>query len=959
MKSFKVILTLIALLLAVEVRGQDSLGVTLVSSTFDYWMGCNSAVVFGDRIFLANGGGGLRQISLDNDQITVEARYKSVRPSFIARMNDYLVANESSRGRIVVLDPENPRRMISQVALEGLYSHQGGMQLSRFVLNENLLFTRRISPNGWQLQSLYIIDFENIENPVVADTIFLNGDISSFASSGNLLYVGVARWVNRDYEWRLEVFDIAEPTRPEMIASHLFESEIKGIAIQDTLLAVTVENLGGGDDALVLYGVADPERLEQVGVLQLNWPGRVWFDNDLIYAFEAYREFVRINIANPANPQITGRSPEYQGIQDLLILDDKLIVTVDGEWLGENILGGVIVFRPGQNNIPLITRYFSLGQIHRLVETEHFNFLVEGRMMIYEIDQRNTLFPCIRTIDFADPTSPRILRSLVTFGSYDDWSYEDVAANAEVAFYANSNNDGASIELDDGNRLREIGEFERSKAVALRDNTLFSQTDGQIQILNVADPANPEQIGQIDIANDFACKLSFLGDTLVVVLGGISFYDLTDPANPEQIGEGINSSYGNPAINDGLLYHSVAIERNMFLDILDISNLEDIHQVSRTQIEEGGNCYFYQGHLLICFKNQLQVYDVSDPNSPRLTGFYGSDEWFGDLFLRDRFAIISHLTHLSTYDISAALGEAIPPVFHDPPVELFFSETDTVRFDLFAVDLNGDSLVLTMRDQRLPELGAVFTDHGNGQGSFYWPTNYDYAGGYQPWFAVSDGQSEANCLVTIMIENVNRLPSIPRQIMPLDDSPISEDSLVMFVWSRSRDEDDDRLNYLLRIDGANDYFYYNTGSDTLHESPRSDLIYLLGDSLQPITWRVSVTDGIDTVYSDSAFTMLPPLTTSEFILQPSAFSLSAFPNPFNSSTTITFSVQQASPPVKLAVYDLSGRLVADLLDRQGRLSYGAGDHKVVWDAAGLPSAIYFVRLESKHTSLSQKVVLMR
>ncbi len=87
--------------------------------------------------------------------------------------------------------------------------------------------------------------------------------------------------------------------------------------------------------------------------------------------------------------------------------------------------------------------------------------------------------------------------------------------------------------------------------------------------------------------------------------------------------------------------------------------------------------------------------------------------------------------------------------------------------------------------------------------------------------------------------------------------------------------------------------------------------------------------------------------------------LSVYPNPFNSKTTITFTVQQASQPVRLTIYDLSGRLVADLLDRRRGLSYGAGDHKVVWDAGDLGAGVYFVRLNADEKSSLQKVLLVR
>jgi len=88
---------------------------------------------------------------------------------------------------------------------------------------------------------------------------------------------------------------------------------------------------------------------------------------------------------------------------------------------------------------------------------------------------------------------------------------------------------------------------------------------------------------------------------------------------------------------------------------------------------------------------------------------------------------------------------------------------------------------------------------------------------------------------------------------------------------------------------------------------------------------------------------------------PSSFELfTAYPNPFNSSTTITFSVGQVSQPVKLAVYDLQGRLVDELVNV--RLS--AGRHTAVWDGASLAAGVYLIRLESEgKTAVSKGVII--
>ena len=82
--------------------------------------------------------------------------------------------------------------------------------------------------------------------------------------------------------------------------------------------------------------------------------------------------------------------------------------------------------------------------------------------------------------------------------------------------------------------------------------------------------------------------------------------------------------------------------------------------------------------------------------------------------------------------------------------------------------------------------------------------------------------------------------------------------------------------------------------------------------------------------------------------------LSVYPNPFNPSTNIEFSLSQSSN-VFMSVYDVNGRLIKLLINDE----FSPGVHSFSWDASNYPSGIYFVRLVSDDISISQKLVLMK
>jgi hypothetical protein len=97
------------------------------------------------------------------------------------------------------------------------------------------------------------------------------------------------------------------------------------------------------------------------------------------------------------------------------------------------------------------------------------------------------------------------------------------------------------------------------------------------------------------------------------------------------------------------------------------------------------------------------------------------------------------------------------------------------------------------------------------------------------------------------------------------------------------------------------------------------------------------------------------LSVSDDRQNPTSFGITGvYPNPFNSTTSITF--QTANPSqVSLAVYDLNGRLVDVMIDE--RLS--GGIHAFSWQPESLASGLYIVRLDAGGMAQTRKVVLMR
>jgi len=90
-------------------------------------------------------------------------------------------------------------------------------------------------------------------------------------------------------------------------------------------------------------------------------------------------------------------------------------------------------------------------------------------------------------------------------------------------------------------------------------------------------------------------------------------------------------------------------------------------------------------------------------------------------------------------------------------------------------------------------------------------------------------------------------------------------------------------------------------------------------------------------------------------LLPSGFSLSSnYPNPFNSSTTISYTLPHPAD-VTLDIYDILGRKIETLVNKQ----QPAGYHQVVWNADDFTSGVYFYKLATGDFAESKKMLLIK
>jgi hypothetical protein len=156
-----------------------------------------------------------------------------------------------------------------------------------------------------------------------------------------------------------------------------------------------------------------------------------------------------------------------------------------------------------------------------------------------------------------------------------------------------------------------------------------------------------------------------------------------------------------------------------------------------------------------------------------------------------------------------------------------------------------------------------------------------------------------------------------------------------------------------RADGVRLLIYSNTGAVI---NPGTTQLLRIGDAE-----NLSL-DPSEIAISDAVGGLAEAIVTHELPL-PETFGISAcYPNPFNPVTTIRFTMP-TDESVTLSIYDITGRLVAKLVN--GNLT--AGYHEITWNgtnAAGkkVTSGVYFAKLTADSNAFNtsvEKIVLLK
>jgi hypothetical protein len=150
--------------------------------------------------------------------------------------------------------------------------------------------------------------------------------------------------------------------------------------------------------------------------------------------------------------------------------------------------------------------------------------------------------------------------------------------------------------------------------------------------------------------------------------------------------------------------------------------------------------------------------------------------------------------------------------------------------------------------------------------------------------------------------------------------------------------------------------HFNYESQLEYTDTEYSITYPTGAQLQYYVKAAFVDDGLSSptnTVTTSGMINLKDKSENKFISY--GYSLSSnYPNPFNPSTMITYTLPENSFVI-LKVYDVLGRDIVTLVNENKE----AGNHSVMFNASGLPSGIYLYKIQSGNFLEIRKMILQK
>ena len=524
-----------------------------------------------------------------------------------------------------------------------------------------------------------------------------------------------------------------------------------------------------------------------------------------------------------------------------------------------------------------------------------------------------------------------------------------VAYHAEWSVYGMTMFEDLLI-LSGGGRIRildisnpaepeEVSLFEVAVGSGLEvsDTYLFTLSGNMLNVVDISSPRDPEIVASLDVEL-VGTDIALAGETAVVLTRepGVTTVDVGSPHEPAVLGRynAEAADIKNAAVSGQWAWITRGAS---MIQAVDVSDPEHPQEAGSLEMPETVRELDIAGEWLTATCSQsiyeggttLHIIDPNDPDSLRILGEYALDAPINGMACDRRYAYLvtdreTHIVDLSDPEHPAA----VDTLLGGDDIKVYGNRAYVMGFLVYAYDI---------ADRRNPRLlGSYRLNDFRRYGGFDIYDDWLCYVSFYDW----GPHGETYSVYLTMADISGQDP--PRQGRTID-LPSTRETQLMAMW--------DGIAFI-RIEGIlsvwdmrapeqmRELCWLRTPGCPRDMALAGELAYLADETNFGI-------------YDCSDFLSAPP--SSDFIQHPSSYNLyPAYPNPFNASTVISFSLPVPGL-VTLAIYDQQGRQVAELVNGL----FIIGIHKIGWDAADATSGIYLVRMETGSFCTVQKAILVK
>ena len=468
----------------------------------------------------------------------------------------------------------------------------------------------------------------------------------------------------------------------------------------------------------------------------------------------------------------------------------------------------------------------------------------------------------------------------------------------------------------------------------IRDNKLYCTRGTRVQVIDISNIQSPEII-QTYYSN-YCTKIAVKDDFIFTNTsrGWFNIIDVSDPETPEYLSSldvsDINEIYKSTE-DELLILRTNNYETLEFYSMNDPANPEFLYSYD----EDGWYCNtFFIDEYIACatFGWRFYIFDLTDPEEliiqgPTSLNYPSPTSWVRCIARKNNYLYLATDNSILIVDVSDMEN---PNPILDVDINGYIFDLTIKENYMYYVNIGG--LQIYDITDPLDPIECGFWDSNNRAESFAINNNFVYLADYDGGLKVIDISDPYDpVLVNTIILNYNS---------QLTNRPIVRDNKLMIIDNRWNEIFVFDLNNPSQPQYVSSFRWFNY-SNVIEMF--DNYLYSSQDS------NISILDFTEYL-SDS----------NEFEITVPPFNLINYPNPFNPTTTIDFSIQNDSN-VELTIYNIKGQKIKTLANN----NFTQGSHSITWngdDELGEPvsSGVYLYKLNvNGKTEAVKKCLLLK